>query len=349
MSKGARSPTGPGVALPPRPEDLNRVLIILESLAGEGELDATVLCAAADQQCLGAHSLRATDTLEFAVVCGLAKSVNGRVAVTELGLEFLAHNPGRGYELGAGQAGLLVERCMDRGPWHATVMSVLAHFKLDRGRDTFSCNLRALRLDKAEIAAVSFMRAIGLLDLDGNVAYVIAKHRAEVSRLWNRRSMSPEELEDVLARRSDQGAEAEEFVLAWERSRLEALGCRAEADTVWRISTVNVCAGYDLASFNGTSQDFSYDRFIEVKSTSRSQPEFVLTRNELEVAKSLGQRYWLYVVSRFGHPGVEPIVLMVQNPARALKDDFDLQCLAFRGTPKATPGRIPHSATRGRQ
>jgi hypothetical protein len=130
--------------------------------------------------------------------------------------------------------------------------------------------------------------------------------------------VSIEELEAALQRQREQGLAAEEWALEHERERLRKKLCRAEADAVRRLSDVDICAGYDIASFNGRSEDFTFDRFIEVKSTSQPEPVFVWSRNEIETARRLGQTYWLYVLTGF-RPSSQPLRLTtLRNPARLL-------------------------------
>jgi len=89
------------------------------------------------------------------------------------------------------------------------------------------------------------------------------------------------------------GEEAEDFVLGYEQRRL------ASHTGVQRIRVISenwVSAGYDIESFENDDSIF-YDRFIEVKSYSGSV-SFYWSRNEIDVAQSLSDKYFLYLVDR---------------------------------------------------
>ena len=122
------------------------------------------------------------------------------------------------------------------------------------------------------------------------------------------------------------------WVVEYERERLRNKNCLAEADALQRVSEVDVCAGYDVASFDGRSKEFAFDRFIEVKSTTGTDLVFVWSRNEIATAGHLGGRYWLYLLTRFGGGYQSPKLTTVQNPARILRrrGGISLQPIQFR-------------------
>ncbi len=144
--------------------------------------------------------------------------------------------------------------------------------------------------------------------------------------------MSIEELEEALQRQRAQGLAAEEWVVEYERERLRKKLCQAEADAVQRLSDIDICAGYDIASFDGRSEDFTFDRFIEVKSATRPEPVFMWSRNEIETAHRLGQMYWLFVLTAFQPSGAPPRLISLRNPASLLgaKGRISLEPIQFR-------------------
>ena len=81
-----------------------------------------------------------------------------------------------------------------------------------------------------------------------------------------------------------------------EKERLADSGRGDLADLVRRISDENVAAGYDILSFDGPESGVSPDRFIEVKGNSANQILFYITKNELEMARRMRNKYWVYCV-----------------------------------------------------
>ena len=79
----------------------------------------------------------------------------------------------------------------------------------------------------------------------------------------------------------------------------------------------NVAAGYDIKSFE-SKQDkngLAIPRFIEVKAVASINYRFYWTRNEIEVAKQLRNRYYLYLVPISGKNGIDIQGLMkIKDP-----------------------------------
>ena len=105
------------------------------------------------------------------------------------------------------------------------------------------------------------------------------------------------------------GALAEKYVLDFECRRLER-------NDIMLVSEVDYAAGFDIASFSSNHSEV-FDRFIEVKSYSL-KCRFFWSNNEFEVARELGDQYFLYLVDRgqMQDVGYEPEI--IQNPAQNL-------------------------------
>jgi hypothetical protein len=129
----------------------------------------------------------------------------------------------------------------------------------------------------------------------------IISHHSDVflraARAANRetvqRSMTPAQLDAMLAAQARHGAEAELWVLAYEKRRLAT---HPLLDQVRRVSEENVAAGYDIASFSGPTV-LHHDMHVEVKSFAEEK-RFFWSRNEIDVAAALGETYALYLVDR---------------------------------------------------
>lgn len=327
-------------SMPARPEELNRVLIVLDDLDASNGVAIDVVIEAASQLCFGALLPNISNTIAFAAEIGFVTHLGPRIALSGLGRAFLSYNPDYAYDLTDSQKQFLAHRCIFEAPYQGHIQAILAHFRPDLARKAFVCDLRRLRLSPEEISCVSFLRGTGVIDLEGDLAQIIGEYAPSASMLSQPRKMSPEELQQVLETKSARGSEAEALVLAWERHRLRSLDCSAESDAVQHTSLVDVCAGYDISSFNDRADEFLFDRFIEVKSTIAAEPQFILTRNELAVAERLGKKYWLYVVCSFGIPKTEPVIWVLQNPHQHLKEEFELECLDFKGTLRKRPKRM---------
>ena len=107
------------------------------------------------------------------------------------------------------------------------------------------------------------------------------------------RSNPPSRYSDALEKNIEVGTRAEEFVLKFERQRLAN---HALVDWIKYVAIEDVGAGFDILSFNGNN-DYIPNRMIEVKSWVGNRG-FYLSANELQVAKSNKDFYYIYLVNR---------------------------------------------------
>lgn len=105
--------------------------------------------------------------------------------------------------------------------------------------------------------------------------------------------VSLEELKKSLKNKEEAGKLAELFVLEHERNKLNG---HPEIEKVIRIADYFTNAGYDIESFLD-HDSIVIDKFIEVKSYE-GEISFYWSKNEVEKAKELGGKYFLYLVDR---------------------------------------------------
>lgn len=115
----------------------------------------------------------------------------------------------------------------------------------------------------------------------------------EFSKKSEARKVSIEQLRKSLEQKDEAGKQGELFVLQYEQNRLKE---HPHFNKIERIAETYTNAGYDIQSFNHLDS-FIYDRFIEVKSY-RDEIAFYWSKNEVEKAKQLKTKYYLYLVDR---------------------------------------------------
>lgn len=145
--------------------------------------------------------------------------------------------------------------------------------------------------------------------------WVHSDYEKVLSRLCKKNSntLTLEQLKLRLEANSIAGAKAESFVLEYEKRRIANPMLQTQ---IKQISEVDVCAGYDILSFESDTSA-CYDRFIEVKAVSRNH-SFFWSKNELEIAKLQGEKYFLYLVdlSRIADEEYRPEI--ISNPALSI-------------------------------
>ena len=130
-----------------------------------------------------------------------------------------------------------------------------------------------------------------------NTTYFINPDYADLFvKQFSRRKLSPESLKIKQAENDSIGLTAEKAVIDFEVKRLTNISL--VPSEIEHTSQENVLAGYDIKSFennlNGNSKRI--DRYIEVKAVSVEDFKFYWSRNEIEIAKVFGEKYFLYLL-----------------------------------------------------
>ncbi len=271
-------------------------------------------------------------TVALAVVAGVIEGASGGYRLTPKGRACNRLNEEASYELAPGQARFLAEAVLFDGPYREAAMQLFRSFRRDSSQRTLVLPSAALpRHDSEAASLLSMMRDCGVVELRGGSFVVTRDFLPDVSRLCARRPITQAELEWLLQLRTAQGDAAEYWVIEFEMRRLRANECLLEAAAILKISASDVAAGYDIASFDSTSASLTHDRFIEVKSTSRDDPEFVWSSNELETARDLRNHYWIYLLVRFGSAAQD--LIAVQDPVGEVEAGrIELHPASYRAT-----------------
>ncbi|MDQ8698164.1 DUF3883 domain-containing protein [Hyphomicrobium sp. LHD-15] len=118
------------------------------------------------------------------------------------------------------------------------------------------------------------------------------------------------------------GRAGEEFVLNFERQRLNALGCGRLADKVrWVADVDGDGAGFDILSFEPDGDE----RLLEVKTTcGAARTPFYISRNELSLAEQRPTEFRLVRVHQFAN---DPKIFILEPP---LPDQISIEPVAYR-------------------
>jgi hypothetical protein len=121
--------------------------------------------------------------------------------------------------------------------------------------------------------------------------------------------LSFEKFKEIQKSKEEAGLRAEEYVLSFEKKRLEG---HPLVSHIKLISRIKVDAGYDIISFDSLMSKVP-DRFIEVKSFFKL-PEFYWSKNEITVSETKREKYFLYLIdrSKMDNPNYQPAA--VQDP-----------------------------------
>lgn len=135
-----------------------------------------------------------------------------------------------------------------------------------------------------------------VLSPDGRDYLANPKHWNLFSKSSTSKVFSYEAFKKAQLQREKIGLKAELAVIKYEIIRLT--GLLIKDSEIEHTSLRNVMAGYDIRSFEETldNKNERVERFIEVKAVPINDYNFYWSKNEIEVAQKLGEKYYLYLL-----------------------------------------------------
>jgi hypothetical protein len=236
--------------------------------------------------------------------------------LSTLGYKFLSANRDNFFEITEAQKQLLAEKIVFKGAWSSHARELFKLFAANTQTSLYELSTVETSLSSNQNVAVHFFKYLGILQEENFLIQVQKRYSQLVYELIaDSKAISEQQLEQLLMENRKLGAQAENVVVEFERQRLLKLGKTIQAELVKRISTINAAAGYDIESFDGTTDDVFPNRFIEVKATTGDDIRFYWTINEREVAKKKKDKYWIYVLISFREDRpTESLPITIQDP-----------------------------------
>jgi len=299
----------------------NKVLLSLVELCPDGEFcNSRTLIEQCRSVAYGGQIVEYDPILEHCKIAGLIQVKNSRIRISSLGQKLLSANKKRFFEVTEGQKQIIAERIVFRGPWSPAARTLFEFFDVNPDSECYEFSKADSEIPRDLAKATQLFKHLGILSEDAFIISVNQRYSQLVYELTaDAKALSELELERILVENRKLGVQGENAVVEFEKRRLRKLGKTAQAALVRRISTVDVAAGYDVESFDGTNDSISPDRFIEVKATTGDELRFYWTNNEKEVAGRRKNQYWIYVMVEFreNRPH-ECLPVMIQHPAKSI-------------------------------
>jgi len=262
--------------------------------------------------------------------------------MTGEGLQFLSLNPDRQYDLSEEQKKVLLRTCYLHGAMREQSRAILTEFSSPLEGEGLAWSPFDSPVLPDEVTT-NHLAQLGLIEKREEGFVVADAYVTTVSSfLEEGKGWSEEQFRQYLREKEEIGRLGELLVKEFETRRLSQLGHEVEARCVRRIANVRVNAGYDIESFDAASPSVIYDRFIEVKGAKGPQMRFFWSENEMNVARRLGKKYWIYFQASIDAPNkrclCEPV--MLNDPYNVLLKDA-----SFIKTPQ---GLIVESSLKGK-
>jgi len=200
--------------------------------------------------------------------------------------------------------------------YKTVLISFLGKFRQEGTCLIFKPSLKQ-RLDLSGVR--NFLIDFGVIRFDEeSKAYIIEE---DFKDLWSGRLESKVALDTFLHNKKEEeqlGERAELKILEFEKKRLVKFPSLLRR--IKRISDVDVFAGYDILSFEEIreKEDFSR-RFIEVKAVSEKNFHFYWSKNEIEMAATQKEKYYLYLLPVVGENKFNlDKLLIISNPYKEI-------------------------------
>jgi hypothetical protein len=190
------------------------------------------------------------------------------------------------------QAWLLARLLRVRNRYRSEMFSYLRKYRVEGGELVYHSPVQRW---SRESAVRNFLMEMGIVRHDRKEArHIISRDYVSLyaRATETRRAVSPESLTRSIVARDDLGFSAEKTVMKFEQHRLGP----DLANEVDHVSLRNVAAGYDIRSLTVTDGKERVPRYIEVKAVSASSMCFYWTHNEIAVAQTLEEVYFLYLL-----------------------------------------------------
>ena len=308
----------------------NKVLISLAELTPEGDsCSVDSLITHCKSFALGGVRGEYESVLNHCRFSGLISVKGKNVSLSTLGNKFLSANREKYFEITESQKQIIAERIVFKGAWSNHARELFEHFAANTQTTLYELSTVETSLPQNQNVTVHFFKYLGILQEENFLIQVHKRYSQLVYELTaDSKAISEQQLEQLLMENRKLGAQAENAVVEFEKQRLLKMGKTIQSELVKRISTINTAAGYDIESFDGTTDDVFPNRFIEVKATTGEDIRFYWTINEREVAKKKKKQYWIYVLTNFREDKPsESLPITIQNPEHIIPkhDSFSIE------------------------
>ncbi|MEX2192501.1 MAG: DUF3883 domain-containing protein [Nitrosarchaeum sp.] len=256
---------------------------------------------------------------KFCKDTGILKFENDIIVITSLGNQIFDEY-GKSSKLNPKLKKLFREQCFLNGSFSQSVTDSLSRFVKTRN-EVWAPSDQVYDLFKDK-ELLSLLYECELLTLVGDKVILNSEYYDKIStkKITNQVRITQKQIDNQLRLMKKIGEIAEDLVVKYEKNRLNGIGCKFESDKVQRISLGHANAGYDVVSFNDTSKDGDYDRFIEVKGSSGKDFDFHWSENEIKTAIELENKYWIYFVPEINVEtmNTESDIEKIQNPYKRI-------------------------------
>lgn len=299
-----------------RPDEIWAVNLVLDCLANGRREIGPALRWLLTHSGISGRVISPTKSLDLALDLGLVVSENDQLELSDLGRDLMTIADWPPYNAFTEQQGLRLLDALLQRPDFANPLASLVRKMRRAAGGSLELIPGSTYLGHEETQCLRALQATNIIHYTaGALVLESTTYQRMLEVLGTPAVMSEDELLNFLERQRKRGLAAEHYVMRLEITTLTIGGRLDLAELVERVSFRDVSAGYDIRSFelNGS------DKFIEVKSSTRADIKFVISRNELNFLEDHDDSAWIYFVPRAHElPSLTTAVIAIPTPAKWL-------------------------------
>ncbi|MYB30278.1 MAG: DUF3883 domain-containing protein [Cenarchaeum sp. SB0663_bin_5] len=275
------------------------------------------------------------ELLNTAIRLDLLTASNDRISLTNHGRIIQSMQKPQVIDLSKNQSMYIAENCILTNKNFSHLAKFLKSFVFDRQYRTMIYNTADYPM--SYMNDMEMLTQLGIIRKKNAVWLLNRKYVGfidEISCLqtqggYDTRAFTQECLERILREQREVGKLAEELSMKYEKDRLGKKLLHEESSRVRQVSTVNAGIGYDIESFKQRTSSMRHDLFIEVKARKHSLNSFIMSNNEIQVAKRLGTKYVVYFWHGLAYGNPAQPTQIIEDPFNTLEIRECDNCLSY--------------------
>lgn len=239
------------------------------------------------------------------------------------------------FDLNDKQKSFIVENCIFNNSNFSNLLNFLSMFVFNVQHKTMIYNNTDYPIQDIDIEILTHLDIIfkdgTYWKLNSNYIEFIynMRYTSKLTTDKPKTEMTQEQLEQILIEQKEIGELGENLSIKYEKDRLKNNKLVLESNKIKHVSKHNVNLGYDIQSFNGKISDLTYDFFIEVKARKQNIFSFIISSNEIQAAKKLGNRYAIYFWNNLGYMTPSKPTQIIYDPINKLNIKECENCLSY--------------------
>jgi len=265
------------------------------------------------------------EVYEFGISLKLFEEKNDRVILTDYGKDIIDKQDVE-LDLNSEQINYLTENCFFNNSKFTDIFDFLKLFDYIDENNSFILDSKIIPIPQR--IDTHLLQQLGIVKVENERWLIDPKYNQFIEQIKEdyeikedyKNNLNQQQLELILEEQKRLGNLAEDLTVVYEIQRLKKNKLLNESTKVKNISKSHVNKGYDIESFSSKSINLRPNFFIEVKGRKYRHNSFIISANELHIAKKHRRNYAIYFWNKLGSspPPTEPTKIII-DPYNNLK------------------------------